>query len=128
MEIIKIVGIGIVCTIFIVLLNKDRQEIAIQLSIVAGIVIFLIVLNKINSVIEVLSELASKSNIQSFYFTTILKIVGITYIAEFGAQICRDYGSASVASKIEFAAKAIIMYLSIPIIFAVVQTLFKIIP
>nr|MDA8233783.1 stage III sporulation protein AD [Clostridia bacterium] len=49
------------------------------------------------------------------------------YIAEFGAQICRDAGEGAVASKIEFAAKVLVMILAIPIIIAILDTLVKLI-
>ncbi|MHB8157554.1 MAG: stage III sporulation protein AD, partial [Desulfocucumaceae bacterium] len=59
---------------------------------------------------------------------TILKIVGIAYIADFGAQICRDAGEGAVASKIEFAAKIMVLVLAVPIVVAVLNSLLKIVP
>ncbi|MFZ5641387.1 MAG: stage III sporulation protein AD, partial [Bacillota bacterium] len=67
-------------------------------------------------------------NINLLYMETVMKIIGIAYIAEFGAQICRDAGEGAVAGEIEFAAKVIVMVLAIPIIVAVFDTLLKIMP
>lgn len=128
MEIIKIVGLGLVATILIVIIRQQRPELAVQLSIVFGAVIFTIMLGKINSVITVMQQLAQKSNISLLYMGTILKIVGVAYIAEFGAQICRDAGEGAVAAKIEFAAKVIVIVLAIPIIVAVFDSLLKLVP
>lgn len=128
MEIVKIVGLGLVATILIVIIKQQRPELALQLSIVVGAVIFTMMLGKINSVITFMQQLAQKSNISYFYMGTILKIIGVAYIAEFGAQICRDAGEGAIASKVEFAAKVIVIVLAIPIIAAVFDYLLKLLP
>ncbi len=128
MDIIKIVGLGLVVTILVVIIKQQRPELAVQLSIVTGVVIFTMMLGKINSVISLMKQLAQKTNISFLYMGTILKIIGVAYIAEFGAQICRDAGEGAVASKIEFAAKVIVIVLAIPIIVAVFDSLLKLIP
>lgn len=128
MDIIKIVGLGLVVTVLIVIIKQQRPELAIQLSIVTGIVIFTMMLGRISSVVNLMQQLAQRSNISFLYMGTILKIVGVAYIAEFGAQICRDAGEGAVAAKIEFAAKVIVMVLAIPIIVAVFDALLKLLP
>jgi len=72
--------------------------------------------------------LASSAGINMVYMGTILKIIGIAYIAEFGAQICRDAGEGTIASKIELAAKILIMVLAVPIVVAVLTMLIKLVP
>lgn len=128
MEIVKIVGLGIVAVIMIVIIKQQRPELAIQLSVVVGAVIFTMMLGKISSVISLLQEMASRANVSQFFMGTILKIVGITYLAEFGSQICRDAGETAVASKIEFSAKVIIIVLAMPVIAAVFDFLLKLLP
>ncbi|PKM81292.1 MAG: stage III sporulation protein AD [Firmicutes bacterium HGW-Firmicutes-14] len=128
MEILKIVGLGLVVTILVVIIKQQRPELAIQLSIVAGVVIFSMMLGKINSVVTLMHELAQKSSISILYLGTILKIVGVAYIAEFGAQVCRDAGEGTIAAKIEFAAKVIVIVLAVPIIVAVFDSLLKLLP
>ncbi|SHM51664.1 stage III sporulation protein AD [Caldanaerovirga acetigignens] len=126
MEIVQIVGIGLITAVFVVLLREERPEIALLISIIAGIFVFLLMLNKIATVLSLLQNMAARANIDFIYLSAILKIIGIAYVAEFGAQICRDAGSSSIATKIEFAAKIIIMLLSIPILMSVLELLLKI--
>ncbi|QIB26005.1 stage III sporulation protein AD [Caloranaerobacter azorensis] len=128
MEIIQIVGIGIIATILAVLLKQERPEISLQISIVTGLIIFIFVISKLSYVIKVLSNLAQRIDIDFIYFSTILKIIGIAYIAEFGAQISRDAGEETIASKIELAGKILIMALSVPILLAVLDLILKIMP
>jgi len=75
-----------------------------------------------------LEELAASSGVQMIYLKTILKIIGIAYIAEFGAQIVRDAGQEGIASKIELAGKVMIMVLAIPIISIIIETVIKLLP
>jgi len=128
LEIIQIVGLGIVVTILVVIIKQQRPELAIQLSIVAGVIIFGMMLGKIVAVINVMKQIAQKSNVSMLYMGTVLKIVGVAYIAEYGAQICKDAGEGAVASKIEFAAKVIVIVLAIPIIVRVFDNLMKLVP
>jgi stage III sporulation protein AD len=127
MDIMKIVGIGLIATILAVILREQKPEIAIQVSIVAGLIIFVFVITKLNSVIEVLKYFASKTNIDLLYFTTILKVIAIAYITEFGAQVCKDAGESSIASKIEFGGKVLIMIMAIPILAALMDIITKLI-
>lgn len=128
MDIMKIVMIGIIAAVLSVLLKEEKPEIAILISIVTGLVIFVLLITKLNSVMSVLKYLASKANIDALYFSTILKVIAIAYITEFGAQICRDAGEGSIASKIELAGKVLIMVIAIPILAALMDIMIKIIP
>lgn len=128
MEIFKIVGLGIIATILTVILKNQRPEISLQISIITGIAIFIFVVTKLASVLEVLNMFAKKINMDLVYITTIFKIVGIAYVSEFGAQVCRDAGEGAIASKIEFAGKILIMVLAIPILIAVFNLILELMP
>jgi stage III sporulation protein AD len=127
-DIMKIVAIGIVAAILAVVLREQKPEIAIQVSIVTGLLIFILMITKLNSVITVLKVFAGKANIDILYFSTILKVIAIAYITEFGAQVCRDAGEGTIAYKIEFAGKILIMVLAIPILAALMDVIIRIIP
>jgi stage III sporulation protein AD len=128
MEIFKIVGLGLIAAILSVVLRSEKPEISLQISIVTGLIIFLFVATKLSYVIEVLNMVAQKIDVDLIYITTIFRIVGIAYISEFGAQICRDAGEAAIASKIEFAGKVLIMVLAVPILVALLNLLVKLMP
>lgn len=128
MEIIQIVGLGFIVTLLILIIRSQRPEIAVQLSITLATVIFLLVLAKIEVVLNLFRDLADKASISQMYLNTILKIIGIAYITEFGAQVCRDAGEGAVAGKIEFAGKILVMVMAIPIIALVLETIVRLIP
>lgn len=129
MEILQIVGIGIISTILAVLVRRTiGSEFAIFISLVTGILIFFMIFDKLIYVVETLSQLAKNTSIEFTYFSTILKIIGIAYIVEFGAQISRDAGEEAIASKIELGGKIVMMVLAIPILIALMELIIKILP
>lgn len=128
MEIFKIVGIGLVATILAILLKQQKPEIAVQISIATGVIIFIFIAARLTVVLEVFNMVAGKIDIDLVYITTIFKIVGIAYVSEFGAQVCRDAGEGAIASKIEFAGKILIMVLAIPILVALLNLIVRLMP
>lgn len=127
MEIFKIVTIGVVATILSVFLRQsNREDFALLLSLTTGLIIFGMLLGKLRYVIEILNQLIRNTNLEFTYFSTILKIIGIAYIVEFGAQISRDAGEESIANKIELGGRVIIMTLSMPILLTLMELILKI--
>ncbi len=127
MEIWQIVGLALIATVLGIVLKEVKRELAVQLSILAGATIFLFIAGKIQIVIELLQNLADQANISSYYLQIVLKIVGVAYISEFGAQICRDAGEGALATKVEIAAKVGILVLAIPIIVAILESLIRLV-
>jgi len=124
-EIVQIIGLAMVVTVVGAVIKQLKPELALQLSILAGVTIFILVMDKIRLVIDLLQKLAEQANISSYYLFIILKIMGIAYLAEFGCQICRDAGENALATKIEIAAKVFVVILGIPIIVAIMETMMK---
>lgn len=128
MEILQIAAIGIIATILIILLKETRPEFTVLVSIVAGVVIFAYLLPKLAYVIDTIIGLSSRVNVDTSYFNTLIKIIGIAYVVEFASQICRDAGADSIAMKIELAGKVLIMVLAIPVLMALLDLIIKILP
>ena len=84
--------------------------------------------SKLSAVIDLLEAYADKAEIKPIYFSAVLKITGIAYIAEFGAEICKDAGEGAIASKIELAGKVIIVMLAAPIITSLLDLIIEVMP
>lgn len=128
MDVWQIVGLALIVTVISVVLKQFRPEIALQLTILAGASIFILILSKIKVIVDLLQSLADQANISSYYLLIIIKIVGVSYLAEFGAQICRDAGEGALATKVEIAAKVGVIILAIPIIVAITESLLRLVP
>lgn len=75
-----------------------------------------------------LEMIAVNAKVNIVYVETILKIIGIAYIAEFAAQITKDAGQGAIASKIELAGKILILAMAIPILTVLIETIIQLIP
>ncbi len=123
MEIYKIVGVAIVSTVLISVVKPYRKEIALLLSVLAGIILFSYISLYMKSAVSTVYEVASRIDIDLSFVKIILKIIAVSYVCEFGAQICKDAGESSIASKVELAGKVIIVYISTPIIMSLFNLL-----
>ncbi len=121
MEIIKVVGVGIIGVIIAGLLKKDKPEFHLFIIMATGLIILFIVLSSLTEVITAFSMLIDKSGVNESLFTGVLKIIGIGYLTEYSAAICTDYGSQSVANKLQLAGKITIFLMSLPIINSLVD-------
>lgn len=128
MEIAQIVGLALVTTIMLLILRQERPVMAVLLSIVFSIVIFTVMMSKLASVLDVMGELVRRAEINHFFFSTILKILGVAYLGEFAAAICQDAGEQAVAKKVEFATTILIAVLALPIIIAILESLMELMP
>lgn len=128
MKAFQIAGLGIVSTILIVIIKDIKPEFKILISIVTAVIIFSMLLDELNYIIQTINSLSDRIDVNISYFDTIIKIIGIAYIVEFAAQISKDSGEESIAMKIEFGGKIIIMVLSIPILLALMDLIIKILP
>ena len=128
MEIVKIVGIALIALVIIIILRQYRPEYAIFVSIVTGILILLLVMDKFTGIINLIQSIQDKSSINMQFIEILLKITGIAFLAEFAVSICKDAGEGAIASKIEIGSKIIIIAISIPIISSLLEIVLKILP
>ena len=128
MEVIKIIGIALIALIIIVLLKQYKPEYTIYISLVAGALIILLVMDKLTGIINLLQSLANKTSINSTFLSLLIKITGIAFLSEFAVSICKDSGEASIANKIEIGTKIIIISMSIPIITSLLEIILKLLP
>ena len=123
----QLVGIAMVSTILCIVIKKDRPEMANFVALTAGIIILLSVVMKLSFIVDGIQYLADKVNIPSMYISLIIKLIGICYIIEFAISLCNDCGEKSIASKLEFGGKIIIMTMSFPILLSIVDTIISLI-
>jgi len=128
MEIIKIIGIGLIALIIIILLKQYKPEFAVYVSLIAGALILMLAIDKLAGIISLLQSLANKASINTEFLTLLIKITGIAFLSEFAVSICKDAGEVAIASKMEIGAKLIIISMSIPIISSLLEIILKILP
>ena len=128
MDIIQLVLVSMVASIIYIILKDIQPTFAFLILLLTSFIIISVVITQINAMIQLLQTIGEKASIESTYIQTILKIIGIAYVTELGANIVKDAGLASVASKLELAGKIFILLLAIPIITAVIDIVIQFIP
>ncbi|MBE4910457.1 stage III sporulation protein AD [Cytobacillus suaedae] len=128
MEILQIVGLGLIATFLALIVKEQKPTFAFMLVVFVGCVIFLFLIDQVYEIIRMLEKIALNANVNMVYVETILKIIGIAYIAEFGAQITKDAGQGAIASKIELGGKILILAMAIPILTVIIETIIGLIP
>ena len=128
MEIIKIIGIGLISLIIIIIIKQYRPEFAIYISIVAGILIIAMCMDKLSGIISMLTTLNNKTGLNSEFLGILLKITGIAILTEFAVSICNDAGETAIATKVDLGGKIVIISISIPIMVALLELIVRIMP
>lgn len=128
MEIIKIIGIALIALIIIIMLKQYRPEYAIFISILTGVLILFLVMDRLTGIINLIESIQDKFSINTQFIALLIKITGIAFLSEFAVSICKDSGEAAIASKIELGSKIIIISMSVPIISSLLEIILKILP
>lgn len=128
MDVVQIIAVGFIAVIIIVVLKQYKPEYSMYVSIIAGTIIIFLSLDKITAIINLLTNLSKKSGINAEYLGILLKITGIAILTEFAVSICKDSGESAIASKIDFGGKVIVISMSVPIIYALLEIILKIMP
>lgn len=128
MDIIKIIGIGIVALIMIIVLKQYKPEFAVYISLIAGVLILFLVLDKLIGIVSLIEELSNKAGINYEFLGILFKITGIAFLAEFAVSLCKDLGETAIANKIDLGGKVLIIAISIPIISSLLENVLKILP
>lgn len=102
--------------VFAVLLKGTKPELAVGVSIVTCLALIFLCADGIRDVVLNFKEVVDMSGIDMRYFETVIKVIGIAYITQFAAEICRDSGQGSIALKTEMAGKISVLVLTMPII------------
>lgn len=120
---LKVAVIGVIAVFLAMAVKSDRQEFAMLVVLAASLLILGLALSKIDDVLNVIHIAEDYLGDNSLYINILLKMVGITYVAEFSSNLCRDAGFGAVGSQIEFFGKVMIIAVSMPVIKSLIQTI-----
>lgn len=120
---IQIAGIGVIGTLLALQFKSGKSEYGIYLSIAVSLVIFFCMGSHLETIVETIDTISGFVRIDREYVAVILKMLGVTYLAEFAAAICRDAGYQNIAGQIEVFARLTLLALSMPILKALLLTI-----
>ncbi len=121
MDIIKIAVLGIAGVFIAIPLKREKSEYSTFIAITVCICIFFYLLTKVDAILTFVRRIELLIPVDSKYVELLMKMVGITYVAEFATNICKDAGYAAIASQIEIFAKLSILVVSVPVLGAFLE-------
>ncbi len=123
MNIVQVGILGVAGILLAVQLKQEKSEVAVYLSIGISLLIFFGILDSLEVLVSTVREISSFIQIDNSYLMTLIKMLGITYIAEFSAGLCKDTGYTAIGGQIEMFGKLTILVLSLPILLALLRTI-----
>lgn len=123
MSIVQVAVMGIVAVALAVQMKPLKSEYSVYLILAAGLVIAFLGMSRLEIILDTAKKIGSYIRVKNIYLGTLLKMVGITYIAEFAAGICKDAGFSALGTQIEMFGKLSILAVSAPVFLALLETL-----
>lgn len=123
MNVLQIGIIGVAGSLLALQFKNGKAEYGIYISIALSILVFVGIFEHLETLIEIMRTIGSYINIDSVYISTLLKMLGITYVSEFSSSICKDAGYQTIAGQIEIFGKLSVFVLSMPVLLALLETI-----
>lgn len=123
MDVMKIAVLGIAGLLLCLMVKEVRPEYATYISMGTGLCILILATGKLQYLMEMIRKMEQYVPIDTTYLYTLLKMIGITYVGQFSAGLCKDAGYSSIASQIEIFSKLSILVLSMPILTSLMDSI-----
>ena len=121
MQVFTIVSIGVLGAILALTVRQFRPEAGLFIGIATGALVLLLTMAELTGVLDALRALAADYSIPTEYVGVLVKIIGMAYLVQFGAEICRDAGESAIGSRVELGGRVLILSLTLPAAVAAVK-------
>ena len=119
MNMVQIGMIGVLGALLAIQFKGGKTEYGVAVSIV----LFLCIVDRLEIFVRTIDEISRYISVDTGYLSTMLKMIGITYISEFSSSICKDTGYQTIAVQIEVFSKLTILAMGMPILLALLETI-----
>ena len=124
--VIQVVTFSLVVMFLYLVLKESKNTVASMLLLISGIIIYIFIFPYVKEIMEFVKTMTNSTGIDVTYIQIVMKIIAISYLATFSSVLCKDVGINSIATKVEFTAKIMILLLSMPIMKNVLDSILKI--
>lgn len=121
MQIFQLIGIAFVTAVTALLLKSARPELSFAVTVAGCIILLLMILDLVKDSLSVFHDIAQNTGIDATLIKILLKMIGVGYLVEFSAGLLNDFGQNSLADKLIFAGKIIVLILAVPILESVLS-------
>lgn len=125
MEVIKVAAAALSGVFLAAVLKSAKSELAMTVTLGVSVLILFYIISGLSSIVGQLKMLQSYLNISGKYIGILIKMIGISYITQLAADICRDNGYSAVAGQLEVFCKITIAALGMPIVLTLFEVVTK---
>lgn len=121
MNSIQIALLGVVGTLLALQFKSGKSEYGIYVSLAVSLFLFLCMLSRLEIFVQTVKKIADYIKLDAGQMSILLKIAGVTYVAEFASGICKDAGYQNIAVQIEIFTKLTILAIGMPVLLALLE-------
>lgn len=128
MAVFQFSAFALLASSIVILIRSYRPEIALQVSIIAGVMLLVYIVTQVSGVLDSLRALAERYGISMAYIGILVRIIGIAYLAQFAGEICKDAGEFAMASKVELGGRIMILAAALPAAVSLLELVASMLP
>ena len=128
MAIFQFSAFALLATSVVLLIRSYRPEIALQVSIITGVMLLVYLVTQVSGVLDSLRALAERYGLSMSYIGILVRIIGIAYLAQFAGEICKDAGESAMASKVELGGRIMILAAALPAAVSLLELVASMLP
>lgn len=121
MNSIQIALFGVVGTLLALQFKSGKSEYGIYVSLAVSLFLFLCMLSRLEIFVQTVKKIADYIKLDAGQMSILLKMAGVTYVAEFASGICKDAGYQNIAVQIEIFTKLTILAIGMPVLLVLLE-------
>ena len=112
---VSVVGVLLCAAFLAAVLRTQRPELAVGLSLLAGVLVTVAVVSRLSPLVASLGRLTAQSGLPEDSLGVVLRAAGVCLVTQLAADTCRDAGESSLASKAELAGRFMLLVMALPL-------------
>lgn len=121
-------GLAVVAAALCMVVRAWQPQAASLCAMAAGLMVLLSALESLSGVQDVIARLSALGGLQEGYLQTLMKVLGISYVAELAAQACADLGEEGLSRKVELAGRVSVFTLTMPMLLSMLEMILELVP
>ena len=121
MDMLALAAVGVAAAVCGVVLRQRTPELGLILSLAACVLLLWHTLPMMETIRDVLKELAGLSELSPEILSPMLRTVGLAVVTKLASSLCRDAGESGIASFLEVAGGAAAVMTALPLLRMVLQ-------
>jgi len=112
----KVAAVGMVGAVLALLLQKYAPEMSLLLALTVGLALTGLTLRLVSEMMELVTLATELCGLSPAILAPVGKCVGIGFVTQLSAQVCRDAGQGSIAAAVENCGVFAAVYVALPLL------------